>query len=144
MNKYGKVYIGYEPGSEEWEVKDGNYEVVEAEAKNYPEDTNGWESIDAEELLDTIVNAGRKLVSEVMGTDHYRNWLDYTFWQKLDDYHRPSKYYDGENMLVVYYDEAKKKFVTDNDYWNATENEFDYFGDRVVYWATFPEPPVQI
>ena len=142
MNKYGKVYIGYEPGSEDWATKNGEYEVVEVEAKNYPEDPDNWDSMFAPELLDTIVEAGKKLVREVGFTDTVANCLYNIYWQKFE-YEKPSKYYDGENLLVAYYDSGKKRFVTSNDYWNATDEQFDYYGNKVVYWAEMPEPPVQ-
>ncbi len=142
MNKYGKVYIGYEPGSEEWEVKEGNYEVIEVEAKNYPEDPDGWDLMRTSEMLDTIVKAGRKLVREVGFTNKVANCLYNIYWRNFE-YEKPSKYYDGKNLLVAYYDSAKKRFFTDNDYWNEDDKEFDYYGNKVVYWAELPEPPVQ-
>ena len=142
MNKYGKVYIGYEPGSEDWETKNGEYEVVEVEAKNYPEDPDGWDSMFAPEMLDTIVAAGKKLIKEVGFTDIVANCLYNIYWQRFE-YEKPSSYYDGKNLLVAYYDNAKKRFVTSNDYWNDETKKFDYYGNKVVYWAELPEPPVQ-
>jgi hypothetical protein len=143
MNKYGRIYIGYEPGTEEWEVKEGEYEVTEVESKNHPENTDGWDTIYVDEFLDTIVDAGKKLVKEVGYSDIFANHLYNIHWQKLE-YEKPSEYYDKKALLVVYYDLDKKQFVTRVDRWNTKSNEFVFYGDGVVYWAELPEPPVQI
>lgn len=139
MNKYGKVYIGYEPGSEDWATKNGEYEVVEVEAKNHPEDTDGWDSSCAYEVLDTVVDAGKKLMKEIGFHGIVSNDLYNIYWEK----DKPSKYYDGKLLLVVYYDLNKKQFVTGVDRWDVRDNEFMTYGDEVVYWAELPEPPIQ-
>lgn len=139
MNKYGKVYIGYEPGSEDWATKNGEYEIVEVEAKSYPEDTDGWDSSCAYEVLDTIVDAGKKLMKEIGFSELVSNYLYNIYWEK----DKPSEYYDGKMLLVVYYDLDKKQFITSVDRWSIRDNEFVIYGNKVVYWAELPEPPIQ-
>lgn len=142
MNKYGKIYIGYEPGSEEWETKNGEYEVIEVESKNRPEDTDGWDIIYADEFLDTIVDAGKKLVKEAGYSDIFANHLYNIGWEKLE-YEKPSEYYDKKLFLVVYYNSDKKQFVTGVDTWNAKDRKFMLYENEVIYWAELPEPPVR-
>lgn len=138
MNKYGKIYIGYEPGTEDVDTE-SNYEVVEVEAKNYPEDFDNWDTICADEVLNTIVDAGKKLMKEIGFHGVVTNNLYNIYWDK----NKPSNYYDGKLLLVVYYNLDKKEFITGVDRWSARDNGFVSFGNKVVYWAEFPAPPIQ-
>ena len=143
MNKYGKIYIGYEPGSEDWVTKNGEYEVVEVEAKNYPEDTDSWDTIFGYEMVDTIVEAGQKLIKETGYADLIANCLCNIYWQKIK-YQEPMECYDKKKLLVVVYDKYTQEFSTTVDVWDAKEKRFVLYKHDVVYWAELPAPPNQV
>lgn len=141
MSKYGKIYVNFESGSEDCTAQENDF-ITTTEANVIPEEPENWDSVLGYELLDTIVEAGKKMAREMGFPSLVENSLYNIYWQRFDDFSKPGDYYDDKFLLVVIYKD--KKFYTVVDRWNKYKKSFDCYGTDVIYWAEMPEPPIQI